>query len=116
MAPECPSVRELHVELDDVSQLLEISKEQFDEILSIVQHHTDETVSWLSNMSAVYSWVAQAVSNSSASQNIFHITKVRRDGGRGGKAMMKYEIKTADVFLKRNLNGGISTELLSWNS
>uniref|UniRef100_A0A3B4GCL3 Clusterin n=1 Tax=Pundamilia nyererei TaxID=303518 RepID=A0A3B4GCL3_9CICH len=62
---ECPSVRELHVELDDVSQLLEISKEQFDEILSIVQHHTDETVSWLSNMSAVYSWVAQAVSNSS---------------------------------------------------
>ncbi|XP_005742549.1 clusterin-like protein 1 isoform X1 [Pundamilia nyererei] len=73
---ECPSVRELHVELDDVSQLLEISKEQFDEILSIVQHHTDETVSWLSNMSAVYSWVAQAVSNSSAPQNIFHITKV----------------------------------------
>ncbi|XP_005476578.1 clusterin-like protein 1 isoform X1 [Oreochromis niloticus] len=73
---ECPSVRELHVELDEVSQLLDISKEQYDEILSIVQHHTDETVSWLSNMAAVYSWVAQAVSNSSAPQNIFRITKV----------------------------------------
>ncbi|KAM9323121.1 clusterin-like protein 1 [Pholidichthys leucotaenia] len=74
---ECPSVRELHVELDEVSQLLDVSKEQYDEILSIVQHHTDETVSWLSNMAAEFSWVAQAVSNSSSSpQNIFHITKV----------------------------------------
>uniref|UniRef100_A0A3Q0R6I5 Clusterin n=1 Tax=Amphilophus citrinellus TaxID=61819 RepID=A0A3Q0R6I5_AMPCI len=62
---ECPSVRELHVELDEVSQLVDISKEQYDEILSIVQHHTDETVNWLSNMAAEFSWVAEAVSNSS---------------------------------------------------
>uniref|UniRef100_A0A3B4UKU9 Clusterin n=1 Tax=Seriola dumerili TaxID=41447 RepID=A0A3B4UKU9_SERDU len=62
---ECPSVRELHVELDEVSQLMDVSKEQYDEILSIVQRHTDETVSWLSNMAAEFSWVAQAVSNSS---------------------------------------------------
>uniref|UniRef100_A0A3Q2E5G5 Clusterin n=2 Tax=Cyprinodon variegatus TaxID=28743 RepID=A0A3Q2E5G5_CYPVA len=73
---ECPSVRELHVELDDVSQLLDVSKEQYDEILSIVQHHTDETVKWLSNMVAEFSWVAQAVSNSSVTQNIFRITMV----------------------------------------
>ncbi|XP_030606971.1 clusterin-like protein 1 isoform X2 [Archocentrus centrarchus] len=73
---ECPSVRELHVELDEVSQLVDISKEQYDEILSIVQHHTDETVNWLSNMAAEFSWVAEAVSNSSTPQNIFRITKV----------------------------------------
>ncbi|XP_040910610.1 clusterin-like protein 1 [Toxotes jaculatrix] len=73
---ECPSVRELHVELDEVSQLLDVSKEQYDEILSIVQRHTDETVNWLSNMAAEFSWVAQAVSNSSAPENIFSITKV----------------------------------------
>ncbi|XP_023120913.1 clusterin-like protein 1 [Amphiprion ocellaris] len=73
---ECPSVRELHVELDEVSQLVEVSKEQYDEILSIVQHHTDETVNWLSNMAAEFGWVAQAVSNSSTPQNIFRITMV----------------------------------------
>ncbi|KAM7400365.1 hypothetical protein PAMA_004858 [Pampus argenteus] len=73
---ECSSVRELHVELDEVSQLLDVSKEQYDEILSIVQRHTDETVNWLSNMAAEFSWVAQAVSNSSAPDNIFHITMV----------------------------------------
>ncbi|XP_037538278.1 clusterin-like protein 1 [Nematolebias whitei] len=73
---ECPSVRELHVELDEISQLLEVSKEQYDEILSIVQRHADETVKWLSTMAAEFSWVAQAVSNDSAPQNIFRITTV----------------------------------------
>ncbi|KAM8726997.1 clusterin-like protein 1 [Acanthopagrus schlegelii] len=73
---ECPSVRDLHMELDEVSQLLDVSKEQYDEILSIVQRHTDETVNWLSNMAAEFSWVGQAVSNSSAPENIFRITKV----------------------------------------
>uniref|UniRef100_A0A3Q1FEP2 Clusterin n=1 Tax=Acanthochromis polyacanthus TaxID=80966 RepID=A0A3Q1FEP2_9TELE len=76
---ECPSVRELHVELDEVSQLVEVSKEQYDEILSIVQHHTDETVNWLSNMAAEFGWVAQAVSNSSTPQNIFRITMVSKE-------------------------------------
>ncbi|XP_026168528.1 clusterin-like protein 1 [Mastacembelus armatus] len=73
---ECPSVRELHMELDEVSQLLDVSKEQYDEILSIVQRHADETVSWLSNMAAEFSWVAQAVNDSSTPENIFHITMV----------------------------------------
>ncbi|XP_033507024.2 clusterin-like protein 1 [Epinephelus lanceolatus] len=73
---ECPSVRELHVELDEVSQLLDMSKEQYDEILSIVQRHTDETVNWLSNMAAEFSWVAEAVKNNSTPENIFRITKV----------------------------------------
>ncbi|XP_069548454.1 clusterin-like protein 1 [Brachyistius frenatus] len=73
---ECPSVRELHVELDEVSQLLDVSKEQYDEIFSIVQRHTDETVSWLSSMAAEFSWVAQVGSNSSTPQNIFRVTTV----------------------------------------
>uniref|UniRef100_A0A3B5ML85 Clusterin-like protein 1 n=1 Tax=Xiphophorus couchianus TaxID=32473 RepID=A0A3B5ML85_9TELE len=75
---QCTGVRELHVELDEISQLLDISKQQYDEILSIVQHHTDETVKWLTNMAAEFSWVAQAVSNSSTPQNVFRITMVSR--------------------------------------
>ncbi|XP_058486274.1 clusterin-like protein 1 [Solea solea] len=71
---ECPSVRELHMELDEVSQLVNVSTEQYDEILSVVRRHTDETVSWLSDMAAEFAWVAQDVSNSSSPQNIFHIT------------------------------------------
>ena len=71
------------MELDEVSQLLDVSKEQYEEILSIVHRHTDETVTWLSNMAAEFSWVAQAVSNSSIPENIFRITMVRRRRGDG---------------------------------
>uniref|UniRef100_A0A3Q3KGI8 Clusterin n=1 Tax=Monopterus albus TaxID=43700 RepID=A0A3Q3KGI8_MONAL len=76
---ECPSVRELHVELDEVSLLLDISKEQYNEILSIVQRHTDETVGWLSNMAAEFSWVAQAVNSSSTPENIFRVAPKSHD-------------------------------------
>lgn len=71
------------MELGEVSQLLDVSKEQYMEILSIVQRHTDETVSWLSNMAAEFSWVGQAVSNSSSNPEcIFCVTKVRNPGQR----------------------------------
>ncbi|XP_068604739.1 clusterin-like protein 1 [Brachionichthys hirsutus] len=73
---ECPSVTELHVELDAVSQLLNVSKEQYEDILSIVQRHADETVDWLFNMMAEFSWVAQPVNNSSNPENIFRVTMV----------------------------------------
>lgn len=66
------------MELDEVSQLVDVSKEQYDEILSIVQRHTDETVNWLGNMAAEFGWVAQALNNGSSPENIFHITKVSR--------------------------------------
>lgn len=69
------------MELDEVSQLLDVSKEQYDEILSIVQRHTDETVNWLSDMAAEFGWVGRAGSNSSGPENIFSITMVRRTDG-----------------------------------
>lgn len=65
------------MELDEVSQLLDVSKDQYDEILSIVQHHADETVDWLSNMAAEFGWVGQTLANSSMDpEHIFRITKV----------------------------------------
>lgn len=99
--PECPSVRELHVELDEISQLLEVSKEQYDEILSIVQRHADETVKWLSTMAAEFSWVAQAVSNGSAPQNIFSITTVSRSSRRISEKKMGIKNASENVNAER---------------
>ncbi|AWP03844.1 putative clusterin-like protein 1 [Scophthalmus maximus] len=92
---ECPSVRELHVELDEVTQLVDVSGEQYDEILSIVQRHTGETVNWLSDMAAEFGWVAQAVGNSGAPENIFRITMVAPktlDGQNASIADTKVEV------------------------
>ncbi|XP_077579678.1 clusterin-like protein 1 [Stigmatopora nigra] len=56
----CPSVRELQVELEHASQLLGVSREQYDEVLSIARRHADETLNWLGNMAAEFGWVARA--------------------------------------------------------
>ncbi|XP_071402131.1 clusterin-like protein 1 [Centroberyx affinis] len=93
--PQCPSVRELHVELDEVSQLLDVSKEQYEEILSIVQRHTDETVNWLSNMAAEFSWVAEVVGNNSTPEHVFRIITVvpkSRDGDSESVTETKVEV------------------------
>lgn len=76
---ECPSVRDLHVELDEVSQLLDASKEQYEEVRSIVRRHLEQTLDWLSNMAADFSWVSWAPAsgpNRSGPQNIFRVTMV----------------------------------------
>lgn len=88
--PECPSVRELHVELDEVSQLLDVSKDQYEEILSVVQRHTQETANWLSSMAAEFGWVGQTPSDSSTGpESVFVVTKVKR-GQRGGRRPKRY--------------------------
>ncbi|KAL7879937.1 hypothetical protein SRHO_G00021910 [Serrasalmus rhombeus] len=73
---ECPSVRELHVELDEVSELLEISKQQYEEVLGIVQRHTEDTVNWLNNMASEFGWVTELVHDNTTPENIFSITTV----------------------------------------
>ncbi|CAL8279738.1 unnamed protein product [Lota lota] len=76
---ECPSVRELHVALEEASQLLEVCREQYEEILSVVQRHTDQTLSWLGNMAAEFGWVApETVEGNSTTEHhpMFRITAV----------------------------------------
>ncbi|XP_051989375.1 clusterin-like protein 1 isoform X1 [Xyrauchen texanus] len=70
--PECQNVKELHVELDEASQILEVSKQQYEEVLGIVQRHTDDTVNWLSNMASDFGWVT-VLANNTTPESIFSI-------------------------------------------
>ncbi|KAK3566802.1 hypothetical protein QTP86_004501 [Hemibagrus guttatus] len=76
---ECPSMRELHIELNEVSELLDIAKEQSDEVLGIVERHTVDTISWISNMAAQFGWVAELADGGVMDQNIFNITLVESE-------------------------------------
>ncbi|XP_057189232.1 clusterin-like protein 1 isoform X2 [Triplophysa rosa] len=73
---ECPSMRELHVELDEASQLLEVSRQQYEEVLSIVQRHTEDTINWISNMASDFGWVAELADNTTSPKSIFNIATV----------------------------------------
>ncbi len=73
---ECPNVRELHIELDEASQLLEASNQQYEDVLVIVQHHTDDTISWLSNMASDFGWVTELANNNTTPESNFSIATV----------------------------------------
>ncbi|KAL6103980.1 clul1 [Pungitius sinensis] len=99
---ECPSVGELHVELAEVSQVLDASKEQYEEVLSIVQRHTDESVDWLGNMAAQFGWVARAGVDSSGPGKMFRITTVApksRDGQNATEIQVEVNILNSPPLL-----------------
>lgn len=78
LASECPSLQELHIELNEVSEVLEVAEEQYDEVLGIVQRHTVDTISWMNNMAGQFGWVAELADVGATNENIFNITTVRR--------------------------------------
>lgn len=77
LVTECPSLQELHIELNEVSEVLEVAKEQYEEVLGIIQSHTVDTTSWINNMVAQVGWVAELADGGVTNENIFSITTVR---------------------------------------
>ncbi|XP_035268434.1 clusterin-like protein 1 [Anguilla anguilla] len=73
---ECPSVWELHRELNEVSDLLSVSSQQYQEVLQVVQRHTDDTFSWLGDMVSRFSWVVELANCTAVSDSVFNITAV----------------------------------------
>ncbi|XP_059914409.1 clusterin-like protein 1 [Gadus macrocephalus] len=98
---ECPSVRELHVALEEASQLLEVCREQYEEVLAVVQRHTDQTLGWLGDMAAEYSWVAPEWTEEGSTTardspwNMFRITTVlpKSSGGEENANATETEVR-----------------------
>lgn len=70
-------MRELSTELNEVSRLLNESRQQYQEILQVVQRHAEDTITWLTDMTARFGWVAEQVNGTNVDQDIFTIAAVR---------------------------------------
>ncbi|XP_044033050.1 clusterin-like protein 1 isoform X2 [Siniperca chuatsi] len=73
---ECPSVQQLHSEMEEMYMLLNASRQQYDDRLQLVQRHTADTQRWLSNMDDKYSWVSQLSSSTVGPRDIFSVITV----------------------------------------
>lgn len=73
---ECPSVQQLHSEMEEMQMLLNASRQQYDDLLQLVQRHTADTQRWLSNMDDKYGWVSQLSNSTVSPNNIFHVITV----------------------------------------
>ncbi|KAM4605937.1 clusterin-like protein 1 [Polymixia lowei] len=71
---ECPSVMQLHSELEEIHLLFNASRQQFEERLQLVKRHTADTLTWLRHMDDKYSWVSQLSNSTLDHHNIFNVT------------------------------------------
>ncbi|KAM9337173.1 clusterin-like protein 1 [Symphorus nematophorus] len=70
---ECPSVQQLHSEMEEMHMLLNASRQRYDDRLQLVQRHTADTQRWLSNMDDKYGWVSQLSNSTVGPHNIFSV-------------------------------------------
>ncbi|XP_015280951.1 PREDICTED: clusterin-like protein 1 [Gekko japonicus] len=76
----CPGVPELHIKFDDAFKLVNISAEQYRQILQLVQYHTEDTAYSLNKMKERFGWVSELSDKTIEPENIFNIVKVSSDG------------------------------------
>ncbi|XP_008106858.1 clusterin-like protein 1 [Anolis carolinensis] len=72
----CPNVPELHIKYDDAFKLVNISNEQYQQILQMVQRHTEDTSYLLNKMKERFGWVSELSNMTIGPENIFNIVKV----------------------------------------
>ncbi|XP_075775912.1 clusterin-like protein 1 [Pelodiscus sinensis] len=73
---ECPNVPELHIKFDEAFKLVNVSDEQYKQILQVVQRHTEDTSYLLSKMKESFGWVSELSNVTIGPENIFNIVKV----------------------------------------
>ncbi|XP_053098911.1 clusterin-like protein 1 isoform X2 [Hemicordylus capensis] len=72
----CPNVPELHIKFDDAFKLVNISGEQYQQILQVAQRHTEDTSYLLNKMKERFGWVSELSNMTIGPDNIFNIVKV----------------------------------------
>ncbi|KAM7369798.1 hypothetical protein PAMP_011089 [Pampus punctatissimus] len=73
---ECPSVQQLHSEMEEMYMLLNASRQQYDDRLQLVQRHTADTQRWLSTVDNKYGWISPLSSSTVGPHNIFSVITV----------------------------------------
>uniref|UniRef100_A0A8C0J3W0 Clusterin n=1 Tax=Chelonoidis abingdonii TaxID=106734 RepID=A0A8C0J3W0_CHEAB len=72
----CPNVPELHIKFDEAVKLVNVSGEQYEQILQVIQRHTEDTSNLLSKMKERFGWVSELSNMTIGPENIFNIVKV----------------------------------------
>ncbi|NXU46980.1 CLUL1 protein, partial [Turnix velox] len=73
---DCPNVPELHMKLDEAFKLVNVSGEQYEQILQVVRRHTEDTSYLLNRMKERFGWVSELSNMTIGPENIFNIVKV----------------------------------------
>ncbi|MBZ3887171.1 Clusterin-like protein 1 [Sciurus carolinensis] len=71
----CPDVPELHIELDEALRLVNVSNQQYDQIVQMTRYHLEDTMYQMEKMSEQFGWVSELANQSLGAENIFNSIK-----------------------------------------
>ncbi|NWX88869.1 CLUL1 protein, partial [Nothoprocta ornata] len=96
---DCPNVPELHIKFDEAFKLVNLSGEQYEQILQMVQRHTEDTSFLLNKMKERFGWVSELSNTTIGPENIFNIVKVVPGGLSGtNETVVDVNILTSPTF------------------
>ncbi|XP_037364183.1 clusterin-like protein 1 [Talpa occidentalis] len=72
---ECPDLPELHIKEDEALKLVNVSNQQYAQILQMTQHHLDDTKYLTEKRREQCGWVAELAKQSPGMENIFKSAK-----------------------------------------
>ncbi|NXT26751.1 CLUL1 protein, partial [Syrrhaptes paradoxus] len=96
---DCPNVPELHIKFDEAFKLVNLSGEQYEQILQVVQRHTEDTSYLLNKMKERFGWVSELSNMTIGPENIFNIVKmVPGDPSGKNETVVDVNILTSPTF------------------
>lgn len=73
---DCPNVPELHTKVDEALELVNLSNQQYTQILQMTQHHLEDTTYLMEKMREQFGWVTELANQTPGTQDIFSSMKV----------------------------------------
>ncbi|XP_077123811.1 clusterin-like protein 1 [Ranitomeya variabilis] len=73
---DCPDVIELHLKSEAALKLVNVSRQQYDDVTQIVQQHTEESFNLANQMKKQFGWVTEQTNRTSDTDSVFNIEKV----------------------------------------
>ncbi|ELK31638.1 Clusterin-like protein 1 [Myotis davidii] len=74
--PDCPDVPELHTKVDEALKLVNISDQQYVQILQVTQHHLEDTAYLMEKMREKFGWVTELATQTLGTEDTFSSRKV----------------------------------------
>ncbi|XP_034339669.1 clusterin-like protein 1 isoform X3 [Arvicanthis niloticus] len=75
LSKDCPDVPELHIEFLEALKLVNVSNQQYDQMVQMTQYHLEDTTHLMEKMREQFGWVSQLASHSPVTEDIFNSTK-----------------------------------------
>lgn len=73
---DCPDVIELHLKSEAAFKLVNVSRQQYEDVVQLLQQHTDETYNLVSQMKDEFGWVIEHTNITSSTDTVFNIERV----------------------------------------